>query len=118
MIKGIDHLEVVTRDVEAMAEFLKKLGFKEVRRTDHHGLAIEVRPPGENQPVFELHAVAESYNPGINHIAFTVDDCQATFEQLKAKGIVFQSEPELIQSSGRIVASFRDPDGFRIQLAQ
>jgi catechol 2,3-dioxygenase-like lactoylglutathione lyase family enzyme len=37
MISGIDHIEIVVKNVKKHVEFYKKLGFKVLTWTDHHG---------------------------------------------------------------------------------
>lgn len=118
MIRKVDHIAMCVPDVDEMAEFFKKMGFEEVRRTDHHGASVEVRLPGENQVVFEFTKLGTTEVPGVNHVAFQVDDCQAVVSQLKVEGIMFDSEAHLVQASGRVIASFRDHHGFRFQVTE
>lgn len=47
---------------------------------------------------------------------FSTDDCQATYEELKGRGVEFQQEPTK-QPYG-IDAAFRDPSGNQIRMAQ
>jgi catechol 2,3-dioxygenase-like lactoylglutathione lyase family enzyme len=47
---------------------------------------------------------------------FSTDDCQASYEKLKAKGVEFQQEPT--QQPYGIDAGFRDPSGNQIRMAQ
>ena len=37
MIRGIDHIELIVRDVEEYVAFFEKMGFKVLTRTSHHG---------------------------------------------------------------------------------
>ncbi|HWN33270.1 MAG TPA: VOC family protein [Pseudonocardia sp.] len=46
----------------------------------------------------------------------TTEDCQATFEELRARGVEFVEEPE--QRPYGIDSAFRDPSGNHIRLAQ
>ena len=41
MIRGIDHIELIVRDVEEFVSFFQKLGFELIQRTKHHGDAAE-----------------------------------------------------------------------------
>ena len=54
---------------------------------------------------------------GSAQFAFVVDDIQATYEALKAKDVHFSMSPEK-QSTGRTLATLRDPDGFGITLQE
>ena len=116
MIGEIDHVEIEASDAEEMADFMKQLGYEEVRRTDHHGLSIEVAPASGEGPLFEIHTVQGEEVPGINHIAFGVDDVEAAHEELEAAGVDALVEPYYVEKTGRTICNFRDPDGRRFQL--
>jgi catechol 2,3-dioxygenase-like lactoylglutathione lyase family enzyme len=116
MIRGIDHIELIVRDVEEFVMFFQKLGFKLLTRTSHHGDSAELQLPGPNQPIFEIHQVGGEENIGVNHIAFTVDNADAAYEELRNKGITSANTPNFVQSTGRTTINFRDPDGWRLQL--
>jgi len=49
-------------------------------------------------------------------VDFGVDDCQAEYERLNAKGVKFTRPPS--QDEGAIIATFLDPDGNTLQLFQ
>ena len=49
-------------------------------------------------------------------VDFQVDDCQAEYERLDARGVEFTRPPS--QDEGFIVATFLDPDGNTLQLFQ
>ena len=116
MVQGIDHIELIVRDVEAFVTLFRQLGFRLLARTTHHGESAELQLPGEGQPIIEIHRVSGEENPGVNHIAFRVGDVRAAHQELGAAGIEFDGPPELIPQTGRLVANFRDPDGWRLQL--
>lgn len=116
MIGEIDHIEIEASDAEEMADFLKKLGYKEVRRTEHHGLSIELEPGEGDGPLFEIHTVQGEEVPGINHIAFAVDDVNEIHEDLAGKDVDSLVEPYYVDKTGRTICNFRDPDGRRFQV--
>ena len=116
MVQGIDHIELIVQDVEAFVAMFKQLGFRLLARTMHHGESAELQLPGEGQPTIEIHRVSGEENPGVNHIAFRVDDVRAAHRELGTAGIEFDGPPELIPQTGRLIANFRDPDGWRLQL--
>jgi glyoxylase I family protein len=118
MLLGIDHIEMVVPDIDIVAEFFKKLGFEEVRRTEHHGSAVEMRLPGENQTLWEFHTGKSIEVPGINHIAFRVDNIEATVAELQARGIRFDGSIKRAAGSGRVTANLRDPNYHRLQLTE
>jgi catechol 2,3-dioxygenase-like lactoylglutathione lyase family enzyme len=47
---------------------------------------------------------------------FATDDCQATYEELKSRGVEFQQEPT--EQPYGIDAGFRDPSGNSFRMAQ
>jgi len=50
-------------------------------------------------------------------LSFAVDDIAATHRELAGRGVVFTEEP-VRQAWGGIVATFKDPSGNQLQLAQ
>src|SRR3954465_15960622 len=85
MVRGIDHIELIVRNVDETITFFQDLGFKLLTRTKHHGTSVEMQLPGENQPIFEIHQVTGEENPGGNHIAFKVDNAKAASAELQGK---------------------------------
>jgi lactoylglutathione lyase len=58
-------------------------------------------------------------NPGTAHIAFFVDDCDALYEQLVAKGVRSVSAPvtpTIGPNTGGRAVYMIDPDGIRVEL--
>ena len=81
--------------------YVGKLGF-EKRRDEPMGTDgrwVEVAPPGAETALVP-------FTPGL---VFACDDLQATFEELRGRGVEF-TEPPADQPWGRW-AQFRDPDG-------
>jgi len=116
MIRGIDHIELIVRDVEQFVTFFQRLGFELVARTKHHGDAAEMKLPGANQTIFEIHQVGGEEVPGINHIALKVDNAKAAYEEFQKNGVAFTRGPKYIEPTGRTTVELRDPDGWRFQL--
>ena len=116
MLRGIDHIELIVRDVDETIGFFQKLGFEVLTRTPHHGDSAELKLPGDGQTIFEIHRVQGEENPGVNHIAFRCDDLPTTHRQLAGAGVAFETTPHLVPQSGRLIANLRDPDGWRLQL--
>ena len=116
MIRRIDHIEIIVRNVEEFVTVFSKLGFQLITRTRHHGESAEMKLPGDDQPTIEIHKVGGEENIGVNHIAFLVDDIETTYRNLSDNGIEFEGETQRIGPTGRTIANFRDPDGWRLQL--
>ena len=116
MLLGIDHIEIIVRDVEEHVAFYEKLGFKVLLRSSHHGGSAELQLPGDNQPVIEIHKVSGEENIGVNHIAFKVNSAHETHREIMDRGISPEREPHFVESTGRTNINLRDPDGWRLQL--
>ena len=114
MLKFVDHIDMLVKDLESEVAFLEKLGFIIKRRLPDHGNAGEMQLPGENQVVFEMRACGEKA-PGIRHIAFRVEDLH-TVEELKGNGVVFRTENRFVEATGRTVSNVNDPNGNSWQL--
>jgi catechol 2,3-dioxygenase-like lactoylglutathione lyase family enzyme len=128
MLKAITHVNVWVRDQDEAREFYtQKLGFEvreDVTVAEMGNFRwLTVGPPG--QPELQMilmqpdaipaspdtiaklqDVVAKGAGGGV---IFEVEDCRATFEELKAKGVEFVQEP--VEQFYGIDAAFRDPSG-------
>jgi predicted enzyme related to lactoylglutathione lyase len=92
---------------------------------------LVVGPPGQDElgialmaipgpPVFEQETVDlinAVLNKGVAGSVFlTTDDCRASYEELRARGVEFVEEPE--ERPYGIDAGFRDPSGNHLRLTQ
>ncbi|MCW5852439.1 MAG: VOC family protein [Anaerolineae bacterium] len=116
MITRVDHLEICVGDIDAVAELFKKLGFVEIRRTKHHGEAVELSLPGEDQLVFEFHTGKDEEVVGVNHIAFKVDNLEEAVAEFEARGVKFSTPIATSKATGRSTCNFRDAAHLRYQL--
>ena len=120
---------------EALAFYTEKLGW-EVRSDvtvaelgDFRWLTVS--PPGQDDiavvlmaipgpPMFEAETVEkirELMGKGVAGTVFlTTEDCQASYEELKARGVEFTETPE--DRPYGIDAGFRDPSGNAFRLTQ
>ena len=102
MITRVSSVGVQAGDLDRAIDFyVEKLGF-EKRRDQPMGPDarwVEVAPAG-------AETVVVPFTPGL---VFACDDLQATFEELRGRGVQFTEEPSE-QSWGRW-AQFRDPPG-------
>jgi catechol 2,3-dioxygenase-like lactoylglutathione lyase family enzyme len=116
VIGKIDHIEIEVSDADEMAAFMEKLGYERLRETEHHGTSYEYVPADGEGPLFEIHTVSGEEVPGINHIAFGVDDIESVTEQLEAEDVDSIVGPYDVDKTGRTITNFRDPDGNRFQV--
>ncbi len=115
-VLGIDHIELIVRDVDEYVEFYQKLGFELLMRTSHHGGSAELKLPGDHQPVIEIHTATGEETIGVNHIAFKVASAQGTYEEMLQQGLSPERGPHYVTETGRTNVNFRDPDGWRLQM--
>jgi catechol 2,3-dioxygenase-like lactoylglutathione lyase family enzyme len=125
MIKGIGVVGLYVNDQDEALEFyVGKLDF-EVHTDSRNGNYRWLTVTHPNQPSFELglfvpqepvldaatvdtmrQMVAKGAMPPL---VLVVDDCRATHDKLRAKGVEFIQEP--IARFGGVDANFRDPSG-------
>jgi catechol 2,3-dioxygenase-like lactoylglutathione lyase family enzyme len=135
VLKQLTHAQVWVNDQdESLAFYTDKLGM-ELREDitlaemgDFRWLSVGV--PGQEvsitlmavpgPPVFEeetraqIHALLAKGAAG--GLFFAVDDCQASYEELKSRGVEFAQEPT--EQPYGIDAGFRDPSGNHFRMAQ
>jgi catechol 2,3-dioxygenase-like lactoylglutathione lyase family enzyme len=81
----------------------------------HHVELLEYRAPRG------ARGDARTCNPGNAHIAFRVDDLDAAYAELSAKGVRFKSTPVSIEhgaNQGGKAIYFLDPDDITLELVQ
>lgn len=144
MLQRLFHVNVCVRDMERSIRFYQDLGFTKVNDFvlddpnvgDALGLKANklrgvfmrlgndanapvldlvqfIDPPPQGQPYPTLN------NIGICRIAFTVDDIDKTYEELKAKRVEFLAPLKKIDGPGGAkigVVCFKDPDGTILEL--
>ena len=135
MLKSVTHAGLAVHDQdEALAFYTEKIGLEvrnDVTVAEFGGMRwLTVGPP--SQPDLEiillppggpgtspesisqaLDVVAQGMLPGL---IFRVDDCRATYDELKGRGVEMAQEP--IEQFYGIDAAFRDPSGNHIRFTQ
>ena len=136
MLKRLSHVNVYVRDQDEALEFYTdKLGLElrddvtvpelgnfrwlTVGVPGQDDVALTLLPvPGP--PVFDAETasqVADLVAKGAGGgLFFVTDDCQGTYEELKARGVEFSQEPT--EQPYGIDAGFRDPSGNQMRMAQ
>lgn len=132
MAAAVDVVGIYVRDQEeALGFYVEKLGFRvhtDVRNGDYRWLTVQY----PEQPSFQLGL----FTPGppvvdeesaralkalvakgaMPPLVLVVDDCQAAFDRMAARGVEFTQEP--VARFGSVDASFRDPSGNGWKLVQ
>ncbi len=123
MIQLIDHTAITVRDLQEAIDFYAKLGFKLAQRNETPTQTIAFLEVGQAR--LEVFAPKTTTTPpelgqsdvGMKHIALKVDDVWKSYEEAKAKGVIFTSEPRRT-AMGNLVTFFKDPNGILFQLLQ
>nr|WP_314257478.1 VOC family protein [uncultured Devosia sp.] len=119
-LSGLDHIDIVVADPEAMAAFFVQAGFTIHRRTAHGGGSIELRFPGPGeQPFLELTAPVDASGKvrplGLRHMALRSGDIAATLADFTAAGLPVRGEMRAIPETGRTLFNLSDPEGGTLQ---
>ncbi len=132
MIKTIDHIGIMTNDLEKSVKFYTDvLGFSIAMKMEmaEAGLSVVfVEKEGSKIEIMEYRGKnAQKRSKGVeiaigghsipinDHISFSVDNIEDTVNEFKEKRVIFDLEP--IELEGGIkLAYFKDPDGSRIEL--
>jgi lactoylglutathione lyase len=119
MIKGVNSVVIWTEDVKKLAPFYQDtLGLKASDMGDEFAV-FDIG--GSQQLALGVHSEVKgrSKEPNRVMINLDVDDAQAEYERLKAKGVQFIREPSSEPAAdGMIIATLQDPDGNTLQLFQ
>ncbi len=147
MVKGIFHININVTNFERSLEFYKLLGFKVVRDlgeggNEHFERGLKIPSPrgraallmlGDNKyanridliewksPKTEGQPYPHLYHTGICRVALWTDNLQEICEKLKAAGVEFLSDPQVMTDRKGGISSFvcfYDPDGTVIELIQ
>jgi catechol 2,3-dioxygenase-like lactoylglutathione lyase family enzyme len=136
MITQLANVQVWVHDQdEALAFYTDKLGLElreDVTVPEMGNFRwLTVGPPGQENMAITLMAVPgppvfddETRNQIVSLMAkgasgglfFVTDDCRASYEELKARGVEFQQEPT--EQPYGVDAGFRDPSGNSMRMVQ
>jgi catechol 2,3-dioxygenase-like lactoylglutathione lyase family enzyme len=125
MNQGVEVVGLYVRDQdEALKFYVEKLGFRvhtDVKNGDYRWLTVQY----PEQPLFQLglfapqppvlddataQTVREIVAKGaMPPLVLVVDDCRATCERMRERGVEITQEP--VARYGSVDASFRDPSG-------
>ncbi|SDP66355.1 VOC family protein [Desulforhopalus singaporensis] len=142
MITRPDHVNIVVSDLKQSCDFFSLLGFTKgpggrlsgVWISEVVGLEnvdadyVELTHPGSRMRI-ELICyrspvsgkspdIGKANRIGIRHIAFAVDNIEATVEKLAAAGVRFDSGIQLYPATGKKLVYFKGPDNILLELAE
>jgi predicted enzyme related to lactoylglutathione lyase len=134
LLKSLTNVSVWVHDQdEALAFYTEKLGLElreDVTVPEMGNFRwLTVGLPGQSDVALALMAVPPVFEEEtqdqlralmakgvVSGLFFSTDDCQASYEELKSRGVEFRQEPT--EQPYGIDASFRDPSGNEIRMAQ
>jgi catechol 2,3-dioxygenase-like lactoylglutathione lyase family enzyme len=118
VIKGIEHTAIASADIAALADwYVRTLGFR-INYSSANATFVKA-PDGTMIEIIRAEGERGSQSlktPGIRHLALAVDDFEAVYADLRAKGVSFAGEPQ--ESKGNKVVFFTDPEGNYLHLLQ
>jgi len=140
VIVNLRHSGIVVDDLERSLRFYEDvLGFGVVKRMEESGPYIEVMTALEKVKVttvkmaldngqmvellkFHSHESRDRRRDltdrGLSHIAFSVDDLDAMYRELKKKGVVFNGPPQHSPDGFAKIAFLKAPEGTFIELVE
>jgi lactoylglutathione lyase len=111
-------------DPERSIAFYEALGLEKRRELPIRDEAVNyfLGVPGQGSPELELThnfgVDAYELGTGYGHVALTVDDLDATLEELAGQGIEPERPPYTVREGGSRLCFVRDPDGYRVELIE
>jgi len=116
MFTGIEHFAIASPNPRRLADYyVDTLEFEITSEyagnyfiRSKNGALVEIIPAEGDRPETTLRT------PGMRHIAISVNDFDAAYNQLKGQGVVFVGDPYEVQ--GNRLAFFKDPDGNLVHL--
>jgi glyoxylase I family protein len=116
MFTGIEHFAIASPNPRRLADYyVDTLEFEITFEyagnyfiQAKNGALIEIIPSEGDRPESAVRT------PGMRHIAISVTDFDAAYNQLKGQGVVFVGDPYEVQ--GNRLAFFKDPDGNLVHL--
>lgn len=114
MVKGIEHTAIASPDPEKLADwYVKVLGFRINYQSKNSRTVFIKAENGSMIEIIEAGRAAQGEvqmnDPGIRHLALTVDDFPKAYEELKKHEVKFLNEP--VEKGGNSLVFFADPDG-------
>lgn len=116
MFRGVEHFAIASPNPKRLADwYAATLEFEIAYEyagnyfvQSQNKALIEIVPAEGERPSAGMRT------PGMRHIAISVDDFDAAYEQLRSRGVKFEGEPYMNQ--GNRLVFFKDPDGNLIHL--
>ena len=114
MVKGIEHTAIASTDPERLAQwYVEVLGFRINYRSQNSRTVFVKSEDGSMIEIIEAGRPAngpqQMNDPGLRHLALTVDDFESACQTLRGHGVRLLTEPAT--HGGNSLVFFADPDG-------
>jgi glyoxylase I family protein len=114
MIKGIEHTAIASPDPQRLAQwYVANLGFRINYQSPNSRTVFIKAADGSMIEIIEAARASSGVSPldepGIRHMALTVDDFAAAHQRLQERGVQFLTEPMV--KGGNSLVFFTDADG-------
>jgi glyoxylase I family protein len=125
LVKKVNHIAIIVSNLEVSKDFyINKLGFKLIHQIDRPERQSTILYLDAGNAIIELFSFP---NPparlswpeatGLRHLAFDVENFDATLEKLKSLGI--ETEPVKIDArTGKKMTFFLDPDKLPLEICE
>ncbi len=116
---GVDHIDIIVAELDVSIEYYRKFGMYPEGTVDNGETVFLWNGDNEHPVRIELHKIKEGQEPGIDHLAFLVEDPAAAQKEIEyLRGVDFLFAPFENPQSGRTISNSYDPDGVQIQMAR
>jgi len=122
MIQGVDNIGICVADLKRAVAFYQGLGFTKAYENDRGVTMVAgtaklfLFQTRQSNPAPVSREFMLFGNPvGIDHISFEVEDVDRVYAEARARGVVFEGEPQ-DQNWGARAVRLRDPDGSNLYL--
>ena len=114
MVKGIEHSAIASPDPQRLAQwYVDVLGFRINYQSKNSRTVFVKSEDGSMIEIIEAGRPAEGAfqlnDPGLRHLALTVEDFETACGSLRQRGVQFLAEPS--RHGGNSLVFFADPDG-------
>ena len=123
-IEGLAHVGFFVDDLDRSLQFYKDiLGFTHTCSWEVPGVKVALLKLGDCCLEMMQHTEPHTFSAGrYDHLALRVDDIEAVWKNLKAKGICFNTDEIIVDhgwgTHGARYILFPGPDGETIEIAQ
>lgn len=125
MIKKVEHVAIVVKDMDKAIDFYSSLFDFDLRVRGTNEKREMAFLSHKDQPDFEIEIIRDLVSEicyseiGIvNHLAFTVENIEVAMKHYQSKGIEFNSDVPVIAIDGAKVVFFNGPNQELLQLVQ